>query len=393
MSKIGRNDLCPCGSKKKYKNCCKDNVENLDSCGVISIFYPGRLMLEPKSAYMLSDGNRDYFLYLDRHIKAVEILDLNNEIIEHSSNNITEYKLTHPIKEISKSNRSIKHGDGFHKIIEDDRHLHRSFTDRYYSELIVRFDIRVNEDAKELYNRHIQIVKKFIECYIIVSKDVRIRFYDEIQDDNYVTKFASFKYTYNDKLLPRDKRLTIKTDKKLEIKTMKYESVGGISPLIDREAECKISHNVANLLDSNYEMKLHDRLLLKSIQAFQLHQDYNLSVVNAFVSIEIHLGDYISSYKINNGVSNKKIKKYDNEIPIGYLIEVELPMILDEIDEEMRSVLGDINKLRGIRNKIVHQGYSATREEAISGVNSVMKYLEKLSGDGVDKIITRSFIV
>ena len=22
MMKIGRNDLCPCGSGKKYKNCC-----------------------------------------------------------------------------------------------------------------------------------------------------------------------------------------------------------------------------------------------------------------------------------------------------------------------------------------------------------------------------------
>ena len=27
MSKPGRNDLCPCGSGKKYKNCCMNKVE------------------------------------------------------------------------------------------------------------------------------------------------------------------------------------------------------------------------------------------------------------------------------------------------------------------------------------------------------------------------------
>lgn len=32
MKKIGRNDLCPCGSGKKYKNCCgKSNVITMES--------------------------------------------------------------------------------------------------------------------------------------------------------------------------------------------------------------------------------------------------------------------------------------------------------------------------------------------------------------------------
>jgi len=26
MPKVGRNDLCPCGSGKKYKKCCGANV-------------------------------------------------------------------------------------------------------------------------------------------------------------------------------------------------------------------------------------------------------------------------------------------------------------------------------------------------------------------------------
>src|SRR3974390_1256100 len=31
MKKIGRNDLCPCGSKLKYKFCCLDNTSRIAS--------------------------------------------------------------------------------------------------------------------------------------------------------------------------------------------------------------------------------------------------------------------------------------------------------------------------------------------------------------------------
>jgi hypothetical protein len=28
MSKVGRNDPCPCGSGKKYKKCCEENTKH-----------------------------------------------------------------------------------------------------------------------------------------------------------------------------------------------------------------------------------------------------------------------------------------------------------------------------------------------------------------------------
>ncbi len=34
--KIGRNDLCPCGSGKKFKKCCINNDNNYNSCREIS---------------------------------------------------------------------------------------------------------------------------------------------------------------------------------------------------------------------------------------------------------------------------------------------------------------------------------------------------------------------
>jgi hypothetical protein len=33
-NKIGRNDLCSCGSRKKFKKCCIDRLHNIDDIEV-----------------------------------------------------------------------------------------------------------------------------------------------------------------------------------------------------------------------------------------------------------------------------------------------------------------------------------------------------------------------
>ena len=36
-TKVGRNDRCPCGSGKKYKNCCEGKVGRLSAAGWVTI--------------------------------------------------------------------------------------------------------------------------------------------------------------------------------------------------------------------------------------------------------------------------------------------------------------------------------------------------------------------
>ena len=36
-TKVGRNDRCPCGSGKKYKNCCKGKASRLSAAGWLTI--------------------------------------------------------------------------------------------------------------------------------------------------------------------------------------------------------------------------------------------------------------------------------------------------------------------------------------------------------------------
>jgi SWIM/SEC-C metal-binding protein len=44
-AKVGRNELCPCGSGKKYKRCCAENEMNTEQTG----FPAGRFRYEPGS--------------------------------------------------------------------------------------------------------------------------------------------------------------------------------------------------------------------------------------------------------------------------------------------------------------------------------------------------------
>ena len=36
-TKVGRNDRCPCGSGKKYKNCCQGKASRLSAAGWLTI--------------------------------------------------------------------------------------------------------------------------------------------------------------------------------------------------------------------------------------------------------------------------------------------------------------------------------------------------------------------
>jgi hypothetical protein len=44
MSKAGRNDLCPCGSGKKFKRCCAHKVERSTSGRIMLIAVIGAML-------------------------------------------------------------------------------------------------------------------------------------------------------------------------------------------------------------------------------------------------------------------------------------------------------------------------------------------------------------
>ena len=63
-TKIGRNDLCPCGSGKKYKKCCIDKIDVSSSL----------LWQDDESMHFIGEGEKPSSEILDAQEKRIEAI-------------------------------------------------------------------------------------------------------------------------------------------------------------------------------------------------------------------------------------------------------------------------------------------------------------------------------
>jgi len=115
MEKIGRNDLCPCGSGKKYKKCCmkkiksdehdviNENVEFMDDLARLESLSNDVVTFIENKQYENAEKNcrmlmKDYPDQVDGLMRFAELHDAKGEIskaIEYYKRTI-EFMKTHP---------------------------------------------------------------------------------------------------------------------------------------------------------------------------------------------------------------------------------------------------------------------------------------------------------
>ena len=60
MAKVGRNDPCPCGSGKKYKNCCLGKPKNHDGAfSAVVVDHEKKQLVLVKDNVLLNHLKRD----------------------------------------------------------------------------------------------------------------------------------------------------------------------------------------------------------------------------------------------------------------------------------------------------------------------------------------------
>ena len=91
------------------------------------------------------------------------------------------------------------------------------------------------------------------------------------------------------------------------------------------------------------------------------------------------LGFYLYQLKVKLGASKTKLDDYDEEVPFSYKLNIELPVLLGNIDESDRQVIGDVDKVRKKRNAILHRGDDTSPQEALDAINAVGKLHDILS--------------
>ena len=123
-------------------------------------------------------------------------------------------------------------------------------------------------------------------------------------------------------------------------------------------------------------LKEESRLLEKAFEEADLHRNYKYAFLESFIVAESVISMALRKIKQDKGVSKTKLKEYAKEVGIGYQINVEIPVLFDNLTDNERQILGSINKIRKIRNEVIHEGISVSEETALEAINSVSKLIE-----------------
>lgn len=119
-------------------------------------------------------------------------------------------------------------------------------------------------------------------------------------------------------------------------------------------------------------------LIAKAARHISAFKNYKYGLLECFFAIESIIYQYVTMKKTEKGISIKKIKESTGRVGISYIINIEMPLLLNNYDLEAKSLLNEIDKIRKVRNEVVHQGAEVTKvqaEHALEFVKKLCAYL------------------
>ena len=244
-SKIGRNDPCPCGSGKKFKKCCLNNVES-------SLPYQKYLdeALDNYPKKNSKKGKLDFYSIYDEEAIAIDkllynVLKVKNIPLFIKRDLLKEHKKEYPyldkayslIKELVEK-RKIKSIDEYDEKISIHFSLYTFY--KYYTDLIIE---KINNDNKEYLENLKEVISYFyttfqidekweylyldrINVYYLITKKYKeaIEFFESKLNNeyakydvyNYLFNLYSMVYEYDDGLKKMNEMIDNETDKDLK---------------------------------------------------------------------------------------------------------------------------------------------------------------------------------
>ena len=240
------------------------------------------------------------------------------------------------------------------------------------------------EDTEKLEfntNDLFEVLNYFIMIYKSLSNDHNLILPESIKAVGTLIFFGFYEYSEEELKQPKKERL--KKDKTFssyynQLDFHMIESNLNKEPSLNFD---KVFYSLNNNLQK--EIKLDESLIflleLENKLNFHNSNDFKFLFLELFIYVEIKVTAIVKKFKLKNGVSKTKYEKFDKDIPISYKLNVELPIIMQPIDEKGKELLGKINTIRSKRNDIVHNGISINREEFNEAYKTVWNFLRLLT--------------
>ncbi|HLG41407.1 MAG TPA: hypothetical protein VI461_17135 [Chitinophagaceae bacterium] len=340
-------------------------------CYYFCTFYPAKLMLPEKTSYSFQFETNKIVVQINRHLKSLVVNDFGNRIIKTTENELVFHSVENDKIEIDKLNMVVEIEDNGFFIVDHKKHLRKEFFTLNHTEIILSFETTLNHPN---YDFSQKVLDFFIESYRMVSEDVLTLQKDKIPFYTKIYKYDFHHYSEEELKLSQEERLKIPRALRLKFHqiSIPFWATQGKKIVASKE---EIAKKLKDFFSGPKNMGVLNEFILKASEELNVHKNYKYSLIESWTALEIAIVSYTTDHKVKKGISKNKIKDYERDIGVSYLINIELPLIHPTNDTAFKNLLSQIDLIRKLRNNAIHENKSVSETDATNAIKTLVEFL------------------
>ena len=344
----------------------------------LEMFYPGFISLHVGTWYIFPFNKTKAAIAIDRHIEATRVINF--------SVGPDAWPVSSDFAATSSAALTVEYGVGplpYKKKVIIDHQLGKLINSTSYTVLILALESYPKGNGYHNESSFDEILASFVGKYRVIAGDINIRTLAQSPAERYYTRRYFHHYTPEERNLPLERRLTAKRNQHLSLGIFKFHDFVEAVPFRTPEETSLISRDMQKLLSDNQALgDLTPREQIYTIaREINVNRNFKFALLQAFIYCETLIAGFLRKKKLAAGVSNKKLGDLESEIPISYMIAVELPCFIS-CDKNKRQQLGELDRIRRLRNDVVHRGGEVSEKDARSALDALEKLHDMLSNNG-----------
>ncbi len=344
-----------------------------------SIYYPGYISLETNRWYVFKVHEKTVGVILDAHIPTVKLIDFNNDIttIKQGEKIYIDSDLSDSkVIDYTKGNLKIKK-----RFCVDEKKEKMAYSD-FYTRLIIAHEA-VKQGQKVGSEAFFEpVLEFFISHYRVETKDIFVRLLGDLSDRYSITT-CFLSYDASDFGLSIEEKVKKPRKLKFVLKRTQFDDNTESIPRLSTYEAIELSDRFSKVLNDENIYFEQNNLLVKAFEEIRINKNFKYAFLEIFIVIEVLVSRFLRNLKLQNGVSKGKLDKYETEISISYMLNVEIPAFIADITEKERNLIGQIDSIRKKRNDIVHKGDTVNETDAIEAIKFTMKLMEFIKIKGL----------
>jgi len=349
----------------------------VDGILYLEMFYPGFISLQVGTWYVFPFRKTKVAIAIDRHVEATRVTNF--------SVGPDAWPVSSDFAATSSAALTVEYSVGplpYKKKVVIDHQFGKLINSASYTVLILALESYPEGNGYHNESSFEEILASFVSKYRIIAGDINICTLAQSPSERYYTRRYFHNYTPEERNLPLERRLTAERKLYLSLGTFKFHNFVEAVPFRTPEEMSLVSRDLQRLLSNSQALgDLTPREQIYTIaREINVNRNFKFALLQAFIYCENLIAGYLRGKKLAAGVSKKKLDDLESEIPISYMIAIELPCFIP-CDRDKRQHLGELDRIRRLRNEVVHRGGEVSEKDARSALDVLEKLHHMLSNN------------